>query len=85
MAIFCGACAKARDLPRSAVRVSLEPCQFCGGFESQESRRRVGRHKERVLVTRIKLNNFDYPDKLINSMPGSFEAQAHKEYEGFET
>ena len=82
MAIFCGACGRARDLPVGAIRTSLEPCQFCHGFESQESRRRVGRNKERVLVTTIKLHNFDYPDKLINSMPGSYEAQAHKEYEG---
>jgi hypothetical protein len=31
------------------------------------------------------LNNYDYPDRLINSMPGSFEKQAHKEYEGIDT
>jgi hypothetical protein len=37
-----------------------------------------------VLQETIKLNNFDYPDRLINSMPGSFEAQAHKEYEGMD-
>ncbi len=87
MAVYCGRCAKARDLPRSAVRVSLLPCQFCNGFESQQVRRHVGRPgvNRRVLVETVQLNNFDYPDKLINSMPGSFEAQAHKEYEGFET
>jgi hypothetical protein len=28
----------------------------------------------------VQLNNFDYPDKLINSMPGSFEKVAEREY-----
>lgn len=84
MAVYCGSCARHRDLPRSAVRVSSEPCQFCGGYESQTTRRRVGRNKDRVLQETIRLNNFDYPDRLINSMPGSFEAQAHKEYEGMD-
>jgi hypothetical protein len=84
MAVYCGACAKQRDLPRSAVRVATEPCQFCQGWESQQVRRHVGRPgvNRRVMVTTEKLNNFDYPDKLINSLPGSFEKQAHKEYEG---
>lgn len=85
MAVYCSACAKARDLPRSAVRVALEPCDFCGGFEEQTVHKRVGRPGNRKLVeTKEKMRNFDYPDKLINSMPGSFEKQAHREYEGHE-
>jgi hypothetical protein len=86
MAVYCGACAKERDLPRSAVRVASEPCQYCGGFESQTIRKHVGRpgvNRRAVQVTE-QMKNFDYPDKLINSMPGSFEQQAHREYEGFE-
>ena len=84
MAVYCGACAKERDLPRSAIRVANEPCQFCGGFESKTVRRarRSAGCQPACLVEHQKLNNFDYPDKLINSMPGSFEKQAHKEYEG---
>ena len=85
MAVYCGACATQRDLPRSAVRVAKEACQFCGGWESQQVRRHVGRPgNRRILVSTEKLNNYDYPDKLINSMPGSFEKVAHKEYEGVE-
>lgn len=84
MAVYCGACAKQRDLPRSAVRVATEACQFCGGWESQQIRKHVGRPgvNRRAVMQTIQLNNFDYPDKLINSLPGSFEKQAHKEYEG---
>jgi hypothetical protein len=87
MAVYCGACAKQRELPRSAVRVAIEACQFCGGWESKEVRRHVGRPgvNRRVVQDTVKLNNFDYPDKLINSMPGSFEQQAHREYEGVDT
>jgi hypothetical protein len=85
MAVYCGTCAKERDLPRSAVRVASEPCDFCHGFESQEVRRHVGRPGARRIVQQtVQMKNFDYPDKLINSMPGSFEKQAHKEYEGHE-
>jgi hypothetical protein len=84
MAVYCGQCASARDLPRGALRVATEPCQFCGGFDSQQVRKHVGRPGvNRRLVQEVKqLNNYDYPDKLINSMPGSFEKQAHKEYDG---
>ena len=84
MAVYCGHCARERDLPRSAVRVASEACQFCGGFDSQTIRRHVGRPgvNRRIIQQEVKLNNFDYPDKLINSMPGSFEKQAHREYEG---
>lgn len=84
MAVYCGACAIQRDLPRSAVRVALEPCDFCGGWETQQVRKHVGRPgvNRRAVVTTEKMRNFDYPDKLINSMPGSFEKQAHREYEG---
>lgn len=82
--VYCGQCARQRDLPLSAVRVSTEPCNYCGGFESQQVRKHVGRPgvNRRAVVQTVQLNNFDYPDKLINSLPGSFEAQAHKEYEG---
>ena len=81
--VYCGACAKQRDLPRSAIRVAKEPCQFCGGWESQTVRRHVGRPgNRRIMQSTEKMDNFDYPDKLINSLPGSFEKQAHKEYEG---
>lgn len=82
--VYCGACAKERNLPRSAVRVALEPCQYCGGFEQHLVRKHVGRPgvNRRAIQVQEKMRNFDYPDKLINSMPGSFEQQAHKEYEG---
>ena len=84
MAVYCSHCAKERDLPRSAVRVAKDPCQFCQGFDSQVVRRHVGRPgvNRRMVQQTVKLDNFDYPDKLINSMPGSFEKQAHREYEG---
>jgi hypothetical protein len=82
MAVYCGGCAKLRDLPRSAVRVASEPCDYCGGFETQTVRRHVGRPGNRRIVQQTeKMKNFDYPDKLINSLPGSFEKQAHREYE----
>lgn len=86
MAIYCGNCAKTRDLPRTAVRTATEACQFCGGWESQQSRRHVGRPgvNRRAVVQEIKLNNFEYPDHLIPNMPGSVEKAAHKEYEGAE-
>lgn len=86
MAIYCGECARRRDLPRPAVRVSKEPCQFCGGWESQTTRRHVGRPgvNRRVLQSTTQLNNFEYPDNLIPNMPGSVEQAAHREYEGAE-
>jgi hypothetical protein len=86
MAVYCGVCAKERDLPRSALRVATEPCQFCNGYESQQVRKHVGRPgvNRRVVTQTVRLNNFDYPDKLINSMPNSYEKQAHKEYEGMD-
>lgn len=82
--VYCGACARQRDLPLGALRVATEPCDFCQGYESQQVRKHVGRpgFNRHVVVQTVQLNNFDYPDKLINSMPGSFEKQAHKEYEG---
>lgn len=33
MAIYCGNCAKRNEWPRSAVRTSRDPCDFCGGFD----------------------------------------------------
>lgn len=86
MAVYCGQCASQRELPRGALRVATEPCQFCGGYDSQTVRRHVGRPgvNRRAIQEVKQLNNYDYPDKLINSMPGSFEKQAHKEYEGMD-
>jgi hypothetical protein len=82
VAVYCGVCARQRDLPRSALRVATEPCQFCNGYESQQVRRHVGRPgvNRRAVTQTVQLNNFDYPDKLINSMPGSFEKVAEREY-----
>jgi hypothetical protein len=84
--VYCGACARQRDLPLGALRVANEPCQFCQGFESQQVRKHVGRPgvNRRAVTQTVQMKNFDYPDKLINSLPGSFEKQAHKEYEGTE-
>jgi hypothetical protein len=81
MAVYCRGCGTQRGLPIAAVRVADEACQFCGGFEMHEVRRAVGRPPDRrTLVTHEKLRNFDYPDRLIDSMPGSFHKQAEREY-----
>ena len=82
--VYCGACARQRDLPLGALRVATEPCDFCQGYESKQVRKHVGRPgvNRHAVIQTVRMNNFDYPDKLINSMPGSFEKQAHKEYEG---
>lgn len=83
MAVYCGKCQRERDLPHVSLRVSDEPCQFCQGFEQEQVRATVGPPGARRRVQRtVTMKNMSYPDKLINSMPGSFEKEAHKEYGG---
>lgn len=83
MAVYCRKCANQRELPKSAIRTSPLPCQFCGGFD-QIMRRRKKRQGNSIVLIEVptNLNNFSFPDHLIDGMPGNVNQQADREYEG---
>lgn len=83
MAVYCRTCANDRGLPKSAVRTAKEPCQFCNGYDQIEERKKKREGDRMVVVVKPKqLNNFSYPDRLIDNMPGNINSEADREYEG---
>jgi len=70
VASFCGNCGEKMNLPMSSVRTSRHACDFCGGFNTYQTRDPRGR------VRTHKLPNYSYPDQL---MPTATEAVGEEE------
>ena len=58
MATFCGKCGTQRGFHMSSIRTSKAPCDYCGGFDKIEVRRRDG-------VVEKSMNNYSYPTNLL--------------------
>lgn len=87
MAVYCGACGEARNLPMSATRTGgTSPCDYCGNIDSVK--REVPHPNPRLRnlgqtrTKKILIGNYSYPDHLLPGHPQGRDAQAAAERAG---
>jgi len=62
--VFCAACAAQKDWSRPSIRVTSDPCDFCGGWDAYRTRKTnhvTG--KSEIKVTKLK--NFEHDERFL--------------------
>lgn len=67
--VFCEHCRQRHDWPKPSIRVTTDPCDFCGGWDQIRQRKRNPRTGEPGPVKLVNLKNFEHDARMLEGTP----------------